>query len=107
MTPHYAPPCTEGNDSHARVVRSLRKHPIQDYFKAGIVVTVNTDDPKMFQTSLAEEYRLLEQECGFTRSDIRELILNAIRAAWLPEDRKASLAARFRGSPSWTLEESA
>ena len=55
----------------------------------------------MFQTRLAEEYRLLEQECGFSKSDIRELILSAIRAAWLPEDRKTSLMADVRTSPAW------
>jgi adenosine deaminase len=86
------------------VVRSLREHPIRRYFRAGMVVTVNTDDPKMFQTRLAGEYRLLEQECGFSRSDIRELILSAIRAAWLPEDRKTSLVADFRRSPAWEPE---
>jgi adenosine deaminase len=87
------------------VVRSLSEHPIRRYFKAGMVVTVNTDDPKMFQTRLADEYRLLEQECGFSRSDIRELILSAIRAAWLPEDRKASLMADFRRHPAWKPED--
>jgi adenosine deaminase len=83
------------------VVQSLREHPIRRYFSAGMIVTVNTDDPKMFQTRLAEEYRLLEQECGFSKSDIRELILSAIRAAWLPEDRKTSLMADVRTSPAW------
>jgi adenosine deaminase len=69
-----------------------------------MVVTVNTDDPKMFQTRLADEYRLLERECGFSRSDIRELILSAIRSAWLPEDRKTSLMADFKRSPAWEPE---
>jgi adenosine deaminase len=86
------------------VVRSLREHPVRHYFRAGMVVTVNTDDPKMFQTRLADEYRLLERECGFSRSDIRELILSAIRSAWLPEDRKTSLMADFKRSPAWEPE---
>jgi adenosine deaminase len=83
------------------VVRSLREHPIRQYFEAGMLVTVNTDDPMMFQTRLADEYRLLEQECGFSKSEIRELILSAIRASWLPEDRKKPLVADFRSSPAW------
>jgi adenosine deaminase len=83
------------------VVGSLREHPIRRYFEAGMVVTVNTDDPKMFQTRLADEYRQLEQECGFSRSDICELILSAIQASWLPADRKKSMAADFRRSPAW------
>jgi adenosine deaminase len=83
------------------VVRSLREHPIRQYFEAGMLVTVNTDDPKMFQTRLADEYRLLEQEFGFTKTDIHELILSAIRASWLPEDRKKTLVADFISSPAW------
>ena len=86
------------------VVPCLREHPIRRYFSAGMVVSVNTDDPKMFQTCLADEYRLLERECGFSRSDIRALILSAIRSAWLPEDRKASLVAGFSKDPAWEQE---
>ena len=87
-----------------KVVESLREHPIRQYFNAGMVVTVNTDDPKMFQTCLADEYRLLEQECGFAKADIRKLILLAIGASWLPEERKTSMAFEFRKSPAWEEE---
>jgi adenosine deaminase len=87
------------------VVRTLREHPIRRFLDAGIVVTVNTDDPKMFQTSLSDEYRLLEQECRLSRSDIRGLILSAIGAAWLPEDRKQSIAAEFSRNPAWDPEQ--
>jgi adenosine deaminase len=83
------------------VVRSLSEHPIRQYFDAGMVVSVNTDDPKMFQTRLADEYRLLEEQCGFFRLEIQDLIISAIRAAWLQEDRKASLVADFRRDPAW------
>ena len=87
-----------------QVVRSLREHPIRQYFQAGMLVTVNSDDPKMFQTSLADEYRLLEQECGFSRADIRQFILNAIHASWLPPERKTTLAEEFQRSPAWSPE---
>ena len=83
------------------VVGSLREHPIRRYFQAGMVVTVNTDDPKMFQTRLADEYRLLEQECGWTKAEICRLILSAIESSWLSDERKTSLAAEFRKDPAW------
>jgi adenosine deaminase len=86
---------------HTGVVGSLREHPIRDYFERGIVVTVNTDDPKMFGNSLAGEYALLESELGFSRDDVRFLILNGIHASWLPEDRKRALADAFRADPAW------
>ncbi|MCX7000330.1 MAG: adenosine deaminase, partial [Candidatus Sumerlaeota bacterium] len=83
------------------VVGSLREHPLRQYFEAGLVVTVNTDDPKMFQTSLADEYRLLEQECGWTKLEICRVILYAIESSWLSDERKTSLAAEFRKTPVW------
>ena len=82
-------------------MRCAPKVRIRQYFDAGMVVSVNTDDPKMFQTRLADEYRLLVEECGFSRLDIQKLILSAIQAAWLPDERKASLAADFRRETSW------
>ena len=84
-----------------KVVDSLVEHPIRKYFEAGVVVTVNSDDPQMFQTSLAEEYLLLERDCGFTKPEIRELILSAIAASWLPEERKKSLVMEFKKHRAW------
>jgi adenosine deaminase len=84
-----------------QVVSSLPNHPIRQYFEAGLTVTVNTDDPKMFQTSLADEYRLLEQECGWSRLEICRLILFAIGSSWLPEAWKTALAEEFRKDQAW------
>jgi adenosine deaminase len=83
------------------VVTSLDQHPIRDFHERGILVTVNTDDPKMFGNTLAEEYRLLEQESGFSRDQIRQLILNGIEASWMPPDRKAALKKSFARDPGW------
>ena len=83
------------------VVASLDEHPIRQYFERGLLVTVNTDDPKMFGNTLAEEYALLVEKLGFTHHEIRTLILNGIRAAWLPEDRKQQLVQVCSEDTSW------
>ena len=83
------------------VVPSLEEHPIRRYFDRGIMVTVNTDDPKMFGNSLAEEYRLLEETLGFSRDDLRTVILNGIEASWLSEEGKRQLTETFREDPAW------
>lgn len=85
------------------VVTALAEHPVLQYFTQGMIVSVNTDDPKMFGTSLAEEYRLLEQECGFTKAQICRLISLGIESSWMPADKKASLAADFARAPSWVI----
>jgi len=83
------------------VVDKLSNHPIREYVQQGVKVTVNTDDPKMFDTSLAQEYRLLERECGFTKAEICRLILAAIDSSWLPEQGKRELASEFKRHPAW------
>ena len=83
------------------IVDSISAHPIRDYFKRGMIISVNTDDPKMFGTTLEEEYRLLEQECGFSRGEICRLIRLGVQSSWLSENEKESLEASFRQEPSW------
>ncbi len=83
------------------VVDKIANHPIRQYFEHGITVTVNTDDPNMFGTSLAKEYRSLVEECGFSRREICKLILAAIDSSWLPRNRKQSLAQSVTRDPSW------
>jgi adenosine deaminase len=83
------------------VVRSIEEHPLRKLFDSGVFITINTDDPKMFGNSLAEEYRLLAERLGFSRPELRSLILNAVSAAWLPPERKSALRAQFCADPAW------
>jgi len=83
------------------VLPSLEGHPIRRLFDRGALVTVNTDDPTMFGTSLAVEYRALERSHGFTHDDIRTLILNAVEASWLPSEGRRQLRAELCSSPDW------
>jgi adenosine deaminase len=83
------------------VVPDLESHPIRRFYDLGLRVTVNSDDPKMFHNSLAEEYRLLVERLGFTRQDVRSLILNGIQATWLTEEQKQALRQEFMADPAW------
>jgi adenosine deaminase len=86
------------------VVGSLEEHPIRRMLDAGVLVTVNTDDPKMFGNSLAEEYALLQARLGFTAEQVRGLLLDGVAASWLPPRRKRELAAAFRRDPAWSAD---
>jgi adenosine deaminase len=83
------------------VVASIAQHPIREYFERGLLVTVNTDDPKMFGNSLAVEYQMLVDRLGFLKDQVRRLILNGIRASWLPTVQKADLTRSFETDPGW------
>jgi adenosine deaminase len=83
------------------VVHSIESHPIRRYYDLGIIVTVNSDDPKMFGNSLADEYKMLETKLGFSRSDILTVITNSIEASWLADDAKSELSSDFNHNPAW------
>jgi adenosine deaminase len=85
------------------VVPDLGAHPIRRYVEQGLLVTVNTDDPAMFQTSLAHEYRELQRVYGFTHAEIRALIDDAVEASWLAPEGKARLRALLAADPGWAL----
>jgi adenosine deaminase len=84
------------------VVERIEEHPVLRYARQGLLVTVNTDDPKMFETDLATEYATLIDRLGATPDEVRALILNAAEASWLPPDRKRALTADLTADPAWT-----
>lgn len=64
------------------VVTSWEHHPVGRLVKEGAVVTLNTDDPAMFDCSLAGEYRKVSRTFGFDDGVMRRLALNAVDACW-------------------------
>ncbi len=83
------------------VVADIAAHPVRRYHDAGIPVTINTDDPGMFHNTLAEEYALLHEVHGFTPAEIQGLVLNALDAAWRPEQSGPTLREAFTRDPDW------
>ncbi len=78
-----------------KVFKSVEVHPIKQYFEDGLMVTVNSDDPTMFNTSITQEYLLLVQKLGFTLGDIRRLTMNGIEASFLSDKDKESMKSQF------------
>ncbi|HTZ56596.1 MAG TPA: adenosine deaminase [Acidobacteriaceae bacterium] len=70
---------------------SLQEHPVRRYFDAGLMVTLNSDDPALFLSDLQNEYRLAHEAFGFTEEHLRELAANSIEASFLPPARKVAL----------------
>jgi adenosine deaminase len=78
------------------VVPSLAEHPLPRLLDEGLYVTINSDDPPMFNTTLTDEYLRIAQTFGFGVETIEELILNAVRASLLTESARAEMERRFR-----------
>lgn len=78
------------------VVSSIATHPIRRLYDAGVYITVNSDDPPMFNTTLTDEYLVLARELAFDADDIERLVLNAARATLLEPPARAELEQRLR-----------
>jgi adenosine deaminase/aminodeoxyfutalosine deaminase len=76
------------------VCASFAEHPLRRYFDAGLLVTLNSDDPAFFGSDVANEYLLAHAEQGFTRDELGQLARNSIVASFLPETEKAKLLSR-------------
>jgi len=74
---------------------SLIDHPVRHYFDEGIMITLNTDDPAMFSTSLSQEYQLAQEKFAFTDEHLRELARNSFEASFLPAEKKVNFLNLF------------
>lgn len=74
---------------------SLAEHPVRRYFDQGLMVTLNTDDPAMFATSLNQEFQLAQDTFGFTDEHLRELARNSFEASFLPAEKKLDFLNLF------------
>ncbi len=82
-------------------IAAIGDHPVREFWQAGLMLTVNTDDPGMFHNSLAAEFMALHEVFGFDRDEIRTLILNGVDASWQAADRKGALRQAFQDDPAW------
>ena len=74
---------------------SISNHPLRNYFDHGLMLTLNTDDPAMFGTSLNEEYQLAQSTFRFTNEHLRELARNSFEASFLPPELKIQYLNSF------------
>jgi aminodeoxyfutalosine deaminase len=77
------------------VCPSLADHPVRNYFDHGLMITLNSDDPAMFRTSLSREYQIVQQNFGFTDEHLRELARNSFEASFLPAEKKLEFLNSF------------
>jgi adenosine deaminase len=78
------------------VCGSIDVHPIKDYFREGLMVTVNSDDPTMFDSTLTDEYLALVHDLDFTLEEVKRVALNAVQASFLPAEEKTRLTLTFQ-----------
>lgn len=76
-------------------VTSLDVHPIREMVAAGVHVTINSDDPPMFATSLNQEYRVAAELLDLEDTGVVELAKSSVRAAFMERSAKSELMAEI------------
>ena len=79
------------------VVASLDKHPLRELWDAGVVVSVNTDDPGFFGCDLVGEYAIAGGLLDLDRAGYGRLALNSVESSFAPEEVKADLRVAIDG----------
>ena len=77
------------------VCKTVAEHPTKNYFDHGVMITLNTDDPALFGTTLSREYQLAQETFGFSDEHLRELARNSFEASFLPAEKKLELLSLF------------
>jgi adenosine deaminase len=73
----------------------LTQHPLKRMLEAGLLVTVNSDDPSYFGGYINENFIAIQQALALTQNDIATLGRNSFEASFLPDKEKAAAIAAF------------
>ena len=86
--------CPNSNVLIANAVPRLELHPYRRMREAGLLATLNTDDPALTDLDLGREYLSVMRAFGFTWDDMVRISLDGVEATWLDPSDKSALAAR-------------
>ena len=78
-----------------KVYPSLEEHSLPKLMEEGLYITINSDDPPMFNTTLTNEFIIGHQAFGWDFEQIQKFILNAVRVTLLPERERRTMQALF------------
>jgi adenosine deaminase len=87
--------CPNSNVLIANKVASLSEHPFKRMRDAGLLVTLNTDDPAMTDLDLGKEYRSVAEALDMSFDEMAAVALDGVEACWLDEEDKRGLRRDF------------
>ncbi len=86
--------CPNSN-RQTKAVEDMTKYPLRKYLEAGVKVTINTDDMAICRTNLQNEFDYIKKMYGITEEEKKQLLLNAVDAAFCSEEYKLELKKRL------------
>ncbi|MCF6376880.1 adenosine deaminase [Nocardioides KLBMP 9356] len=78
-----------------RAVDRIEDHPLRTFVDAGVAVTINSDDPPMFATTLSQDYEVAADLLGLDEAGVADLARAAVAASYAPDDVKARIGAEI------------
>jgi adenosine deaminase len=88
--------CPTSNVVIANAYSTVGRHPLPALREAGVLVTVNTDDPALTDLDLAREYATCAGAWNWSWDQMVDLALDGVEASWLDDSGKRALSARIR-----------
>lgn len=74
-----------------KVFKNYKEHPLRRFFDFGLKVTLGSDDPSFFGTSIGREYQIAQDEFGFTDAELLRVTQNALEEAFVDEKTRDKL----------------
>ena len=87
--------CPISNVVIANVIDDVAQHPFDAQRRAGVIVTINSDDPGMMQTTICDDYEQIARGFGYDLDTMEDLALGAVDVSFAPPDERSALRARF------------
>ena len=78
-----------------KAVETFEDHPLKFYFDLGLRVTLNTDNRLISKVNLTDEYMIAIEQFGFNANDMKYLILNGFKSAFLPLHEKIAMIKKI------------
>jgi adenosine deaminase len=88
--------CCPSSNIELGLFSDYQTHPLQTFYESGISVSINSDDPPYFNTTIGKEYELAHTQCGLSIDDINNINMMAINAAFISDSMKARLHQRLK-----------
>jgi adenosine deaminase len=76
-------------------VSTYAQYPLRHLYEEGVKLTIGSDMPSLYKTTLSDEYLAAVEHVGFSIDELEELALNAVRFSLLPSEEKEALLALF------------
>lgn len=93
--------CITSNTFTKKIVTEAKNHPVRSFFDKGILVSINTDDPVFFKTTLLNELWICRNELNFSMQEIKTLVKNGFLSSFLPDEKKKEWCEKV--DSAWTL----